>query len=124
MKFDTMKFFQAVGVSILLTIVISFLLGFIPIESYGVFLFIQTILTYGSMGFFAAKWNTKTPFTAAYLGAVIIAIISFILSHFIFNILVFSNPEGIARSLSYAVIVSLLFAAATVFIRKKREGVL
>lgn len=124
LMFNMMKFFQAVGASILLTVAISFLLGFIPIESYGLFLFIQTILTYGSMGFFAAKWNTETPYTAAYLGAIVITFFSFILSHFVFNILVFSDPEGIGRSLSYAVIVSLLFAVSTVFIRKKREGVL
>jgi len=122
--FHTIKFFQTIGVSILLTIVISFLLGFIPIESYGLFLFIQTILTYGSIGFFAAIWNPETPYTAAYLGAIVIVFISFLVSHFVFNILVFADPQGIGMNLSYAVIVSLLFAAATVVIRKKREGVL
>ncbi len=124
MLFNTMKFFQTIGASILLTIAISFLLGFIPIESYGLFLFIQTVLTYGSLGILAAIWNGETPYTAAYLGAIVIVFISFLVSHFVFNILVFADPEGVARSLSYAVIVSLLFAVATVFIRKKREGVL
>ncbi|RHW39910.1 hypothetical protein D1B33_03420 [Lysinibacillus yapensis] len=108
----------------MLTIVISFLLSFIPMESYGLFLLIQTILTYGSVGLFAAKWNPETPYTAAYLGAIMIAFISFLLSHFVFNILVFADPEGIARSLSYAVIVSLLFACGTDLFRKKREGAL
>ncbi|KGR76453.1 hypothetical protein [Ureibacillus sinduriensis] len=122
--FNTMKFFQTIGVSILLTIVISFLLGFLPIESYGLFLFVQIVLTYGCVGFFAAIWNTETPYTAAYLGSIVIVFINLLVSHFVFNILVFADPEGIGMSLSSAVIVSLLFAVVTVFIRNKREGVL
>lgn len=122
--FNTIKFFQALGASMLLTIVLSFLLGFIPMDSYGLFIVIQTVLTYGSTGFFTAKWNAETPYTAAFLGAIVIAFISFMVSHFVFNILVFANPEGIARSLSYAVIVSLLFAGGTDLIHKKREGVI
>ena len=69
--FNLKNFLQAVGASILLTIVVSFLLGFINLGSYGVFLFVQTILTYGSIGYFSAKWNRETPYTAAYFGAIL-----------------------------------------------------
>lgn len=120
--FNLKNFLQAVGASILLTISISFLLGFIDLGSYGVFLFVQTILTYGSVGYFAAKWNRETPYTAAYFGAIVIALISFILSNYVFNIAVLLDSEGIGSSLSYAVIVSILFAAITVPIQKRREG--
>lgn len=121
--FNLIKFIQAVGVSILLTVVVSFVLGFFSIGNYGVFILIQTVLTYGSLGFFTAKWNPKTPYTAAYFGALLISFLSLLLSHFVFNILVFVDPEGISRSMSLAVIVSLAFAAVTVFIQTKREGV-
>lgn len=120
--FNLKNFLQAVGASILLTISVSFLLGFINLGNYGVFLFVQTILTYGSVGYFAAKWNRETPYTAAYFGAIVIALISFILSNYVFNIAVLLDSESIGSSLSYAVIVSILFAAITVPIQKRREG--
>jgi hypothetical protein len=122
--FNTIKFIQALGASVLVTIVVSFIIGFIPIESYGLFLFIQTLITYGSMGFFAAKWNPKTPYTAAYLGALIISVCSLLLSHYVFNIFVFTNPDGVASSLSLAVVVSLFVAFLSTFIPSKREGAL
>ena len=120
--FNAKNFLQAVGASILLTISVSFLLGFIKIGNYGVFMFVQTVLTYGSVGYFAVKWNRKTPYTAAYFGAIVIALISFILSNYVLNIAILVDSKTIASSLSYAVIVSLLFAAITVPIQKWREG--
>jgi len=121
--FNTKKFFQAMGMSILLTIVISFILGFFPIN-YGIFLTIQTILTYGSMGYFAVRWNSETPYTSAYLGALLLSLLNLVVSFLLFNIDVFGNPEGIVSSISFAVIVSLSFATATAFLKSKREGVL
>ena len=120
--FNLKNFLQAVGASILLTIFFSFLLGFIDLGSFGVFMFVQTILTYGSIGYFAAKWNRETPYTAAYFGAIVITLISFIISNYVFNIAVLLDSEGIGSSLSYAVIVSLIFATITVPIQNRREG--
>ena len=120
--FNLKNFLQAVGASILLTIFISFLLGFIDLGSFGVFMFVQTIITYGSIGYFAAKWNRETPYTAAYFGAIAIALISFVISNYVFNIAVLVDSEAIGSSLSYAVIVSLIFAAITVPIQNRGEG--
>jgi len=120
--FNLKNFLQAVGASILLTIFISFILGFIDLGSYGMFLFVQSILTYGSVGYFSAKWNRETPYTAAYFGAIVIALISFIISNYVFNIAILLDSEGIGSNLSYAVIVSLIFAAITVPIQNRREG--
>ena len=122
--FNTIKFLQALGASLLVTIIVSFIIGFIPINSINLFVFIQLLLTYGAMGYFAAKWNPQTPYTAAYLGALVIAVASFLLSHYVFNILVFTDPEGIARSLTFAVLTSLLAAYIYTVIRTRREGVL
>ena len=122
--FNLKNFLQAVGASILLTIFVSFILGFIDLGSYGMFLFIQSILTYGSVGYFSAKWNRETPYTAAYFGAIVIALISFIISNYVFNIAILLDSEGIGSNLSYAVIVSLIFAAITVPIQNRREGVI
>ena len=120
--FNLKNFLQAVGASILLTIFVSFILGFIDLGSYGMFLFTQSILTYGSVGYFSAKWNRETPYTAAYFGAIVIALISFIISNYVFNIAVLVDSEAIGSSLSYAVIVSLIFAAITVPIQNRGEG--
>ena len=120
--FNLKNFLQAVGASILLTIFVSFILGFIDLGSYGMFLFIQSILTYGSVGYFSAKWNRETPYTAAYFGAIVIALISFIISNYVFNIAILLDSEGIGSNLSYAVIVSLIFATITVPIQNRREG--
>ena len=120
--FNLKNFLQAVGASILLTIFVSFILGFIDLGSYGMFLFVQSILTYGSVGYFSAKWNRETPYTAAYFGAIVIALISFIISNYVFNIAILLDSEGIGSNLSYAVIVSLIFAAITVPIQNRREG--
>ena len=120
--FNLKNFLQAVGASILLTIFVSFILGFINLGSYGMFLFVQSILTYGSVGYFSAKWNRETPYTAAYFGAIVIALISFIISNYVFNIAILLDSEGIGSNLSYAVIVSLIFAVITVPIQNRREG--
>ncbi|MFC7685693.1 hypothetical protein [Ureibacillus sp. GCM10028918] len=122
--FNTIKFFQAVGASFLVTIIVSFILGFFQFGSYGLFLFVQTIITYGSMGFFASRLNTETPYTAAYLGAIFMSFISILFSHFVLHVYIFTDPNGIARSMSLAVLVSLLFAYITTLIRTKREEVL
>jgi len=120
--FNLKNFLQAIGASILLTISISFLLGFFDLGSFGVFLFVQTILTYGSIGYFAAKWNRETPYTAAYFGAIVIVLISFVISNYIFNVAILVDSEAIGSSLSYAIIVSIIFAAITVLIQNRREG--
>lgn len=119
--FNTKKFLQAVGISILITITVAFLLGFLPMVPYGIYMAILVIASYGSMGYFAARWNVDTPYTAAFLGAVLISIMNLLISDLVFNIAVFLDPDGIGRSLSLAVTVSLLFAAATMFIRSKEK---
>lgn len=122
--FNIIKFLQAVGASLLVTIGLSFIIGFIPMASFGLFLFMQTLLAYGSMGYFAAKWNPDTPYSAAYFGSFILCLINLLVSHYVFNIFVFTDPEGISRSMTLAVLISLLFAYIFTAIRTKREGVL
>jgi len=120
--FEMKKFLQTVGVSILITIIFSVLIGFIQIPSYGWYIALQMLITYGSLGYFAAKWNPKTPYTSAFLGATTISIMSLCISYFMFNILVFWDPAGIGRSISLAVILTLLVTSITVFIQQKRAG--
>jgi hypothetical protein len=120
--FEMKKFLQTVGISVFITIIFSVLIGFIQIPSYGWYIALQMLITYGSLGYFAARWNPKTPYTAAFLGATTISIMSLCISYFMFNILVFWDPAGIGRSISLAVLLTLLVTSITVFIQQKRAG--
>jgi len=120
--FEVKKFLQTVGISIFITVIFSIMIGFIQIPSYGWYVALQMIITYGSLGYFAAKWNPKTPYTAAFLGATVVSILSLCISYFMFSILVFWDPAGIGRSMSLAVTLTMAVTALTVFIQQKKEG--
>lgn len=117
--FELKKFLQAVGLSLLISLIISIFLGLIQFENYALFLMIQMLSFYGTMGFFAVLFNPKTPFTASYLGAVIIALLNILFSNFVFGIWMFVNPASINNILSFAVLTALTVTAITVFIRNR-----
>ncbi len=119
--FHTKKFLQIVGVSMINTFLISFLLGLINFDSYVVFLIIQLLVTYGTIGILSVLWLPQTPYIAAYLGATSIALLNILFSYYIFNIMVFADPAAINRSMSWAVITSILFAYITKLIKRKNE---
>lgn len=117
--FELKSFLQAVGLSLLISLIISIILGLIQFENYTLFLFIQMLSFYGTMGFFAVFFNPKTPFIASYLGAVIIALLNILFSNFVFGIWMFVNPASINNILSFAVITALCVTAITLFIRNR-----
>jgi hypothetical protein len=119
--FQTKKFLQIVGISMINTFLISFVLGLINFDSYVVFLIIQLLVTYGTIGILSVLWLPQTPYTAAYLGATSIALLNILFSYYIFNILVFADPSAINRSMSWAVITSILFVYITKLIKSKNE---
>lgn len=117
--FELKSFLQAVGLSLLISLIISIILGLIQFENYTLFLFIQMLSFYGTMGFFAVFFNPKTPFIASYLGAVIIALLNILFSNFVFGIWMFVNPASINNILSFAVMTALCVTAITLFIRNR-----
>jgi hypothetical protein len=119
--FQTKKFLQIVGISMINTFLISFVLGLINFDSYAVFLIIQLLVTYGTIGILSVLWLPQTPYTAAYLGATSIALLNILFSYYIFNIMVFADPSAINRSMSWAVITSILFVYITKLIKSKNE---
>lgn len=116
--FSSRKLLQAVGVSLLITIVISFIVGFFPIPSFSGYVFFQMLITYGSLGYFSAKWNSKTPYTAAFLGGTIVSILSLFTAYFMFNVIILWDPEGVSRSISLAILFTMLVTVVTVFIQQ------
>lgn len=114
--FETKKFLQILGISILITVITSIAMGLGRIENYLLFLIIQWLITYGSLGVLSAIWMSKTPYFSAYLGAVVISLLNILFSYFVFNIMVFVDPNGIYRSLSWAVILALTASFITKFL--------
>ena len=121
--FETKKFLQALGLSLLIAIFVSIILGIIQFEYYALFLLIQMFAFYGTMGFFAVIFNPKTPFIASYLGALIIAVLNLLFSNFVFDIMVFINPASINNILSFAVMTALLVTAVTLFFKNRNERI-
>ncbi|MCG7344230.1 hypothetical protein MHZ92_08800 [Sporosarcina sp. ACRSL] len=119
--FETKKFLQAVGLSLLISVVVSTILGLVQFEHQMVFLIIQMLSFYGTMGFFAVVFNPKTPFIASYLGALIIAMLNILFANFVFGIWMFVNPTSINNILSFAVLTALSVTSITLFI-KNRSG--
>jgi hypothetical protein len=119
--FQTKKFLQIVGISMINTFLISFVLGLINFDSYVVFVIIQLLVTYGTIGILSVLWLPQTPYTAAYLGATSIALLNILFSYYIFNIMVFADPSAINRSMSWAAITSILFVYITKLIKSKNE---
>lgn len=122
--FSMRKLMQAIGASILITVLFSFIIGFFNIPSFNGYIVFQMILTYGSLGYFSVKWNPKTPYTAAFLGATIISILSIFTSYFLLNVLVLWDPAGIGRSMTWAVLLTLLVAIITVYMKQRKAGTL
>ncbi|WP_252502255.1 hypothetical protein [Sporosarcina sp. Marseille-Q4943] len=119
--FETKKFLQAIGLSLLISVVLSFILGLIQFEHQSVFLLIQMLSFYGTMGFFAVVFNPKTPFTASYIGALIIAMLNILFANYVFGVWMFVNPSSINKILSFAVITALSVTAVTLLIKNRSE---
>ncbi|WP_147640302.1 hypothetical protein [Paenisporosarcina sp. HGH0030] len=122
--FSMRKLMQAIGASILITVLFSFIIGFFNIPSFNGYIVFQMILTYVSLGYFSVKWNPKTPYTAAFLGATIVSILSILTSYFLLNVLVLWDPAGIGRSMTWAVLLTLLVAIITVYMKQRKAGTL
>ncbi|MFX3673027.1 MAG: hypothetical protein ACE3JQ_01085 [Paenisporosarcina sp.] len=120
--FNMKKFLQVIGVSIIINVIFSIVMGLSNMENYLLFVFVQMVVTYGSLGVFSVMWVPKTPYISAYLGAVIISLLNILFAYYVFNIMVFVDPEGINRSMSWAVILALITAFITNFVMNKKMG--
>jgi len=120
--FKMKNFLQTIGISIFMTIIFSVMIGFIEIPSYNWYVALQMLVTYGSLGYFSAMWSPKTPYSVAFLGATVVTIVSMSVAYFMFDILVFLDPEGIGRSMSLTVTLTLIVTAITIFLKHRGKG--
>ena len=120
--FQTKKFLRMLGIVIISTFFLSMILGLLNVDAYYVFITLQLLITYGTIGVLSVLWLPNTPYISAYLGAITMSLLNILFSYYIFNVMIFADPTGINASMSWAVIVSMVFAFSTKFIRSKQES--
>lgn len=120
--FQTKKFLQMLGIAIISTFFLSILMGLLNFDGYTIFITLQLLITYGTIGVLSVFWLPDTPYISAYLGAITMSLLNILFSYYIFNVLIFADPTGINSSMSWAVIVSMVFAFSTKFIISKQES--
>ncbi|GAA0465641.1 hypothetical protein [Alkalibacillus silvisoli] len=121
--FSLRAFIQAIGVSLIITIVISFLMGFFSLFAFEWMIIISFLVSYISIGILASLWNMKTPYFAAFLGCITLTVINFIFSNFVLSIPILLNPALIQENFIYSTFVSMLTAIIVIPIIKRREQV-
>ncbi|MGM8214851.1 hypothetical protein ACLIA0_04665 [Bacillaceae bacterium W0354] len=119
--FNTKKFIEAVGISLLITIVFSFLIGFFEFQSVEGLIIINFLVSYVGIGILAPLLNRKTPYTAAFLGAIVVTLINLLFSVYVHKLPVFEFPELINNNLASSVLVTMITALVVVSILKRSE---
>ncbi len=98
--FDAKGFIQALGISILLTVIVSFIIGTIQVLAMEWTIIISFLVSYISIGIFGPMWNRKAPYFAAFLGGITLTVINFLFSIFVLRIPVFLNPDVVRDNLT------------------------
>lgn len=113
---------RTIGVSLLSTIFVSFILGFLNINNVVLSIGLIFIVSYITVGITAPIWNPLTPYFASYIGSLILTILNFIVAIYTLDTFVFFNPEGINNSIVISSMTSLLTTFIFIQIMKKKTG--
>ncbi|SEU05254.1 hypothetical protein SAMN05421676_11637 [Salinibacillus kushneri] len=110
---------RAMGVSILLTIFFSFLLGLINLLNVEWTIIVTFLITYISIGILAPMWNRDTPYFAVFLGSLSLTVINFLFSMVVLHIPVFTAPLEVNSSITTSIVTSLVTAYLLITILKR-----
>ncbi|MFC4388026.1 hypothetical protein ACFOZ1_09425 [Gracilibacillus marinus] len=119
--FQFRGFIQAIGVSLLLTLVYGFIIGMfnlLPVEWVVITTF---LLSYGAIGVFAPLWNKKTPYFATFLAAIVFTVINILFSVIVLRIPVLFNPIAVNENLISSSVMALVTACIFMQINKRIE---
>lgn len=108
--FNLKGLIQAIGIVLLVTILTSFLIGFINIGSIPIIILAQFFITNVLIGIIAPIKNTQTPYTAAFLGSVTLTVLNYIVAYYMFNIYVLADPTQINNNLLLSTSIALITA--------------
>jgi hypothetical protein len=120
--FDVSGFLKTLGIVLLITITISFIMGFFNIGNITLFLLLMYSCTYILNGILAPIWNSKTPYFASYLSSITLTVFNLLFAFFVLDIMVFLDPVEINRGLVLNSTLSLLATLLTLKILKKKTG--
>ncbi|HLR07658.1 MAG TPA: hypothetical protein VK136_00120 [Bacillota bacterium] len=123
--FNFRGFIQTIGVSLIITMVYSFIIGFFNLMSVEWSIFTTFIVSYGSVGVFAPLWNRQTPYFAAFLSAVVLTVLNLLFSIIVLRIQVLAKPdivnENLFSSTTFTMLIAFLFMQINKRIERKKS---
>lgn len=119
--FNLKKFIEALGISVIVTIIAGFIIGFFEFPSVEGVIYINFIITYVTVGILMPLFNRKVPYTAAFLGAISMTLINIIFSINVLQLPIFVYPEIVNENLLASTIATMLTAVIVVSILNRRE---
>ncbi|GAA0497262.1 hypothetical protein GCM10008986_25290 [Salinibacillus aidingensis] len=112
---------RAMGASIFLTIVISFLLGLMNVLNVQGTIIAAFLITYVSIGILAPLWNRETPYFATFMGSLTLTVLNFIFSIVVLHIPVFTSPLEVNDQITASIVTSFITAFLMITILKRME---
>ncbi|MFB4169305.1 hypothetical protein [Virgibacillus sp. JSM 102003] len=106
-------FIQTIGVTLIITLVYGFIIGFFNLMSVEWVVFSTFIVSYGSVGVLAPLWNKQTPYFAAFLSANVLTVLNLLFSVTVLRMQVLVDPntvnENLLSSTVFAMLIAFLF---------------
>ncbi len=119
--FNLKKFIEALGISVIITIIAGFIIGFFEFPTVEGVIYINFIITYVTVGILMPLFNRKVPYTAAFLGAISMTLINIIFSINVLQLPIFVYPEIVNENLLASTIATMITAVIVVSILNRRE---
>ncbi|RLQ91158.1 hypothetical protein [Falsibacillus albus] len=119
--FNLKGLLQAMGVSLLLTIIISLVIGMVNSLSITIAVVLMFIASYVSLGVLSPKWNRATPYFASFIGAITLSLINFWFASRFMGVEILTNPEAVNKSLVFSTLTSLITTYIVLQIQRKRN---
>src|SRR5699024_4320729 len=123
--FNFRGFIQTIGVSLIITMVYSFIIGFFNLMSVEWSIFTTFIVSYGCVGVFVSFWYRQTPYFAAFLSAVVLTVLNLLFSIIVLRIQVLAKPyivnENLFSSTTFTMLIAFLFMQINKRIERKKS---
>lgn len=119
--FNLKKFIEALGISVIITVIAAFIIGFFEFPTVEGVIYINFIITYVTVGILMPLFNRKVPYTAAFLGAISMTLINIIFSINVLQLPIFVYPEIVNENLLASTIATMITAVIVVAILNRRE---
>jgi hypothetical protein len=113
---------QAVGITLLFTIITSFIIGLLNMQSLPVIIYFLFLFSNVVIGIIAPLKNKRTPYAAAFFGSVSLTVLNYSAAYYMFNVYVLADPVQINNNLLLSTSLSLLAALFVMKIVNRKLG--